>query len=193
MLAQRSNTLVKNQSMPSDMLMRQTRLRIKEAAALSVAVIDERVWLEKDGAASEGVRKYEGEEAISRLAVWAKRRVFLQDTNSALKNFDEFVNALQPPDRGVFDFVIIHQGIIDSAKDKFSSSFEASWKKLKSKSRWLVIDSGRGQPEQARDLSLRWVEYSNLAECLIKYAGDKFRLAELLWTLRASAGNGAIR
>lgn len=172
----------------SDVLANQTRLRIKEAAGLSVAVIDERVWLEKDGPASHGVRHYVA--TTSRINVWRKRRVFLQDANQAFDDFPNFVEHLDPPDIRIFDFIIIHQGILDSVKDKYRDSFDRSWKKLKNRARWVVIDSGRGQPEQAREDDLRWVEYSNLAECLVQYAGDKFRLAELLWTLRASAKNG---
>ncbi|HJT27331.1 MAG TPA: hypothetical protein VJ784_07990 [Pyrinomonadaceae bacterium] len=166
------------------------RLRIKETAGLSVAVIDERVWLEKDGPATEGVRNYTG--STSRFDVWKKRRVFLQDANKALDNFSSFVENLDPEGIPVFDFIIIHQGIIDSAKEKEKDKkvFDAIWKTLKNRARWMVIDSGRGQPEQAREDNLRWVEYSNLAECLVQHAGDKFRLAELLWTLRASAKNG---
>jgi hypothetical protein len=172
----------------SEMVDNQTRLRIKEGAGLSVAVIDERVWLEKDGIAHEGIRHYASE--TSRYKVWRKRRVFLQDANQALDNFPGFVENLDPPEIKVFDFIIIHQGIIDSVRDKEKENFSPAWRKLKNRARWMVIDSGRGQPEQAREDELRWVEYSNLAECLVQYAGDKFRLAELLWTLRASAKNG---
>ena len=164
------------------------RLRIKETTGLSVAIIDERVWLEKDGEATEGVRHYVSSK--SRVDVWRKRRVYLQDANKALDNFPHFVENLAPADLPVFDFIIIHQGIIDSIKDKEKDNFDPAWRKLKNRSRWIVIDSGRGQPEQARVHNLRWVEYSNLAECLVQRAGDKFGLAELLWTLRASASNG---
>lgn len=170
------------------MLENQTRLRIKETTGLSVAVIDERVWLEKDGSAFEGVRHYASK--TSRFEVWKKRRVFLQDANHALDDFPAFVENLDPPDIRMFDFIIIHQGIIDGIKDKEKENFDRTWRKLRSRARWMIIDSGRGQPEQAREDDLRWVEYSNLAECLVQYAGDKFRLAELLWTLRASARNG---
>lgn len=166
-----------------------SRLRIKEAAGLSVAVIDERVWLEKDGTAVEGVSHYVSEANTTRFAVWEKRRVYLQDANFALDNFSEFVDNLHP-NLDIFDFLIIHQGIIDTVRDKDKENFDRLWRRLKNRARWVVIDSGRGQPEQAREDDLRWVEYSNLAECLVQYAGDKFRLAELLWTLRASAKIG---
>jgi len=192
MLERRAGITAGAEEITTETLEKESRFRVKETAAVSVAIIDERVWLEKDGAATHGVKKYKGEEFNRRLAVWAKRRVFLQDTNFALRDFNAFLDALNPPDGGFFDFVIIHQGIIDGVKDRMTSKeFLAVWLKLRSKARWLVVDSGRGQPEQAREGNLRWVEYSNLAECLIQYAGDKFRLAELLWTLRASAVSGA--
>ncbi|MGZ8846391.1 MAG: hypothetical protein ACXW3C_07990 [Pyrinomonadaceae bacterium] len=183
----------KHMGVQSDVIERQTNLRVKEVAALSVAVIDERVWLEKDGVAGDGVRKYTTPAMRSRLAVWEKRRVYIQNTNKALLDFSAFVDSLTPSNIGIFDFIIIHQGIIDSVKGVGDPHFKDAWRKLKGKARWLVIDSGRGQPEQARLEYLRWVEYSNLAECLIHYAGDKFRLAGLLWTLRASSKEGAVR
>lgn len=178
------------EQMTSEMVERQRRLRLKEMAALSVAVIDERVWLEKDGLASVGV-KYYTKTATSRYDVWRKRRVYLQDTNEVLRDFGKFVDSLVPPrGRAHFDFLIIHQGIIDGVRDRLGAKFEERWTSLRRKARWLVVDSGRGQPEQARADDLRWVEYSNLAECLIQYAGDKLKLAELLWTLRASSKSG---
>jgi hypothetical protein len=190
-MLQKRGSLIKNSElMTSAVIENQTRQRIREAAGLSVAVIDERVWLERDGVATEGASHYKD---VSRLTVWKKRRVFLQDTNLALEDFDTFVNSLSPTSISVFDFVIIHQGIIDSVREKTGSNFDAIWLRLERKTRWLVIDSGRGQPEQARKDDLRWVEYSNLAECLVQYAGNKLKLTELLWTLRASSKDGTFR
>jgi hypothetical protein len=194
LLQTRSGVVEYSEEVSTQMLVRRSRFRIKETAGLSVAIIDERVWLEKGRAATRGVKKYSGKGAKTLLAVWAKRRVFIQDTNRALSSFAEFVTALAPPDRPLFDFIIIHQGIIDGVRDKMTSKeFQNVWLNLRAKARWLVVDSGRGQPEQAREGNLRWVEYSNLAECLIQYAGDKFKLAELLWTLRASSNNEAAK
>jgi len=189
LLEKKSKGLIRDTSLRTDgQLENYSRLRIKEAAGLSVAVIDERVWLEKDGQALEGVSHYAF--PISRVKAWAKRRVYLQNTNKALDAFASFVDNLYPSKIHVFDFLIIHQGIIDTVRAKEPKYFEDAWTKLKDRARWVVIDSGRGQPEQAGNDDLRWVEYSNLAECLVQYAGDKFRLAELLWTLRASGKNG---
>jgi hypothetical protein len=190
-MLQKGGALIKSaEPMTSTMLENISRQKIKEAAALSVAVIDERVWLEKDGPATEGVRHYKGD--TSRINVWRKRRVFLQDTNLALQDFEQFVSSCTPPPGDTcFDFLIIHQGIIDSVREKMGGErFLATWRKLDPKARWVVIDSGRGHPEHARNEDLRWVEYSNLAECLVGNAGNKLKLAELLWTLRASAKNG---
>lgn len=177
----------------------QSRFRLHETAALSVAIIDERVWLEKDGPASV-LTKYT-EDFRTREQIWNKRRVFLGDTGKAFDDFEAFIEELTPPDREIFDFIIIHQGIIDAARDKLEkmvvsgervsqSRFDRAMNQLRGKARWLVIDSGRGQPEHAVAGNLRWVEYSNLAECVIHNAGDKFRLAELLWRLRASTDSG---
>ncbi|MGZ5434604.1 MAG: hypothetical protein ACXWID_01605 [Pyrinomonadaceae bacterium] len=177
----------------------QSRFRLRETAGLSVAIIDERLWLEKDGLAT-GLTKYTA-AFKTREEVWKKRRVFLANTGKAFEDFEAFVEKLKPPDRDLFDFVIIHQGIIDTARDKLEkmvvstdrlrqNRFDKAMNQLREKARWLVVDSGRGQPEHALAWNLRWVEYSNLAECVIHNAGDKFKLAELLWRLRASADNG---
>lgn len=177
----------------------QSLFRLRETAALSIAIIDERVWLEKDGPAA-GLTKYT-DAFRTREEVWEKRRVWLQDTSQAFDDFEAFVKNLKPPDRKYFDFIIIHQGIIDAAREKLEklvistdklvqNRFEVVMDQLRAKARWLVIDSGRGQPEHALSRNLRWVEYSNLAECVIHNAGDKFRLAELLWRLRASSASG---
>jgi hypothetical protein len=189
----KSSTILRgSEELGPALLERERRHRIKETAGMSVAVIDERVWLEKDGPAERGVRKYAAPR--SRHDVWARRRVFLQDTNEALRDFGRFAQSLVPTHVEIFDFVIIHQGIIDAVRDKMTTkAFEDAWLGLRAKARWLVVDSGRGQPEKARESNLRWVEYSNLAECLIQEAGDKFKLAELLWTLRASSGSGALK
>jgi hypothetical protein len=161
---------------------------IKEIAAISVAVIDERIWLEKDGNAVAGVIKYKNAENKKRINTWKKRRVYLQDTDKVRRNFKEFVKELKPPNRDCFfDFIIIHQGIIDEVRKQLGENeFQEAWEALKSKARWVIITTGRGEPEMARNERLRWVEYSNLAECLIQNAGDKIILAHLLWGLRIS-------
>jgi hypothetical protein len=161
---------------------------IKEMAAISVAVIDERIWLEKDGKAVAGVSKYKNKDNQKRINTWRKRRVYLQDTDEVRRNFKKFVEELKPPNGDCFfDFIIIHQGIIDEVRKQLGENeFQETWEALKSKARWVIITTGRGEPEMARNERLRWVEYSNLAECLVQSAGDKIILVHLLWGLRIS-------
>jgi uncharacterized protein YkuJ len=172
----------------ANLLMEGNPYLIKEMAAISVAVIDERIWLEKDGDAVAGVKYYNNAENKKRINTWKKRRVYLQDTDKVRRNFKEFVKELKPPNRDCFfDFIIIHQGIIDEVRKQLGENeFQEAWEALKSKARWVIITTGRGEPEMARNERLRWVEYSNLAECLIQNAGDKIILAHLLWGLRIS-------
>ena len=172
----------------ANLLMEGNPYLIKEMAAISVAVIDERVWLEKDGDAVAGIKYYNNAENKKRINTWKKRRVYLQDTDKVRRNFKEFVKELEPTNRDCFfDFIIIHQGIIDEVRKQLGENeFQESWEALKSKARWVIITTGRGEPEMARNERLRWVEYSNLAECLIQNAGDKIILAHLLWGLRIS-------
>lgn len=186
-------------SVTAEMLATENRDRIKEAALLSVVIIDERIWMER-GVRVSGVEaaKYKAEENRRLCEYWKKRRVYIQDTDSVLRDFAGFVKGLrktlpavgEPQVHGqsarMCDFLVIHQTILDSLKSK-DHGFETHWSELKQIARWVVIDTGRGQPERARQEKLRWVEYSNLAECLVGYAGDKFRLAHLLSRLRASS------
>ena len=162
------------------------QFRIKEACAMSVAVVDERIWKEREEKATTGVIKYDSSESKELAETWKKRRVYLKNTDKAFSNFKRFVaKNLGPPHDVPFDFLIIHQSIIGDAKEKLGENFEPVWEELKSKTRWLIVDTGRGVPDQAREENLRWVEYSNLAECLIRSAGDKRKLMDLLWSVRA--------
>jgi len=169
-------------------------LRLWEASAISVAVIDERIWLERDRQARHGVSKYaDNSDFCLVLNAWKKRRVYLLDPDKAKRNFNEFVtNCLIPPEGAQFyDFVIIHQGIIDEIKKSIGDGFKKPWEGLREKARWVIIDTGRGRPDQAKEERLRWVEYSNLAECLVTFAADKLRLAHLLFALQAEfSGEG---
>lgn len=187
-------------SVTAEMLASENRDRIKEAAALTVVVIDERIWMEK-GVKVGGVEasKYRRDENKTLAELWRKRRVYIQDTDALLRDFPTFIERLRgelrpagaPPWAGhpsqMCDFLVIHQTILDELRSKDQEAFTQHWAELKQLARWVVIDTGRGQPEQARLEKLRWVEYSNLAECLVGYAGDKFRLAHLLSRLRASS------
>jgi len=176
-----------------------TRWRVKEAAAVKVGVLDERIFLARDSAAKKGVGKYDCDDYKKVAKAWEKRRVWLLSHQDAIDAFDEFVDNLEREVRGVlnerdkesplFDFFIIHQGIIDEIKrndaKKRMSRFQQGWSKLQERVRWLIIDTGRGRPDQAIKDCLRWVEYSNLADCLIQRAAAKMDLAYLLFALKA--------
>lgn len=135
---------------------------------------------------------------------WEKGRVWLLNHRNALDNFGKFVadldtqfmDTLNEGDKikPLFDFFIIHQGIIDEIKrldaEKRTSRFEEGWVRLRKKVRWLVVDTGRGRPDQAVNDCLRWVEYSNLADCLVQRAAAKLDLAHLLFALQAEFPKG---
>jgi hypothetical protein len=164
------------------------RWRVKEAAAISVGVLDERVFLEKDNEAREAVDKYSKSENKKIIKAWQTRRVYLFNHESAIGDFEQFVqNKLAY--YGFLDFFIIHQGIIDAIKksdeEKHTSKFTKGWNILKEKVRWLIIDTGRGRPDQAIRECLRWVEYSNLAEFVLQRCAVKYDLAQLLFALQA--------
>jgi len=170
--------------------------RTKEAAALSVAVLDERVWSDRDTLVSNPdaiSSKYpSSHRTVSRA--WERQRVHLLDPTEALTDFKSFVSDVKDqmdddwklPIHGMCDFLIVHQGIIDKVKQEQGKDlFKNSWQSLKKRYRWIVIDTGRGSPDQAEEEGLRWVEYSNLADPLLHAAADKFQLSRLLFALRA--------
>jgi len=155
---------------------------LKEAAAITVAVLDERVFMERNRAAREAVGKYECPENKTVEGAWKKRRVYLLDHKQAIKQFDSFLEGGEK-----YDFFIIHQGIIDEVKKRNEGRFDEGWRRIKGCSRWIVIDTGRGEPGQARAERLRWVEYSVLSDRLINNAAEKYGLAQLLFALRAKS------
>lgn len=164
------------------------RWRVKEAAAISVGVLDERIFLEKDKKAKEAVSRYQCENNRKIENAWRKRRVYLFNHEDAINDFKNFVENLKQSYKAL-DFFVIHQGIIDAIKkrdeEKRDNKFSSGWKELKEITRWLIIDTGRGRPDQAIKECLRWVEYSNLADCLVQRAAIKYNLAQLLFALQA--------
>lgn len=153
---------------------------IKEFSLMSVGIIDERIWMKRNIEARYGTKKYTKDESKKLINVWKKRRVDLMDSDLALEKFSVFVDRIE----SMYDFMVVHQGIIEHAKTRVDN-FESVWKELKGKCRWIVVDTGRGKPDRARDEGLRWVEYSNLSECVVESSGDKKKLIDLLTSLRA--------
>jgi hypothetical protein len=153
---------------------------IKEFSSMTVAIIDERIWMKKDIEASHGTKKYTNDESKKLARVWGKKGVNIMDTEAASDDFEEFVRNIDIN----YDFLVIHQGIIEDAKAKLDN-FQSVWEGLKGRCRWIVVDTGRGKPDRAHEEGLRWVEYSNLSECVVESSGDKKKLVELLTSLRA--------
>ncbi len=161
--------------------------RIKEAAAVKVGVVDERIFQRRDEIKDfvEGSDKYGEQNSLKIKSLWEKRRVDILDIDPIVKDFYSFADSLE---ESTYDFFIIHQGLIDDARKPENTGpdrFEEGWKLLKQKVRWVIIDTGRGKPERAMQEGLRWIEYSNLAEYLINRAGDKYGLTRILFALQA--------
>lgn len=164
--------------------------RIKEAAAIRVGVLDERVYLDRERPASIGVTNYKNQGNKISINAWKKSRVDIINYKDAKENFLKFVTELGADQNGkiLYDFFIIHQGIIDEIKKSDDRNkthfFEKGWLDLAKKVRWIIITTGRGSPPQANKNRLRWVELSNLVDALIKNAADKLGLARLLFALQ---------
>lgn len=170
--------------------------QFKEAAAVSVAILDERIFGQGNTEAKscEGIDKYNSNEAREIKALWQERRVDILDIERAIKDFPSFVKNLPLSKRlltlqssFVYDFFVIHQGLIDEARklgNTGSRNFEEGWQLLMKAVRWIIIDTGRGKPDRAKEENLRWIEYSNLAEYIINKV-DKYGLMRMLFALQA--------
>ena len=160
-------------------------MQLKEAAAVKIAVLDERIFDRRHDAASGTGTKYLKNSKFGKA--WAKRRVYLLDHEKAEKSFKTL--PLDGLEEGEFyDVLVVHQGIIDKLRDKLKQSpqeYEAGWRRLKERARFVVVDTGRGKPDTARDEGLRWLEYSNLSEAVFR--GSKLDVVSLLFALRADA------
>jgi hypothetical protein len=174
------HTTFKGGSTTADLLINSRKSLIKEYTCISVAIIDERIWMKRDIDARYGISKYNDPISCKLANVWEKRRVKIMNTDLAFKDFKKFVDGIE----SIYDFLVVHQGIIEDAKSKLDD-FRSVWNELKSQCRWIVVDTGRGKPDRAREEGLRWVEYSNLSECIVESSGDKKKLVDLLTSLRA--------
>lgn len=170
-----------------------TRGQLKESAAVKVGILDERL-------SDPAILQHEASYGSGKLGVakntrvrdaWLKRRVWITDTDEALENFCGYVQRLRNEHKQ-FDFFIIHQGIIDRIKKISIPLFEEGWWSLKEIVRWMVIDTGRGRPEQAAEDGLPWVEYSNISDVVIQRAGDKRALTQLLFALKPEPGISSV-
>ncbi|MGH9822602.1 MAG: hypothetical protein ACREDR_05055, partial [Blastocatellia bacterium] len=162
--------------------------KMLEAGVLSIAILDQRIYGDRAKALKgAGTTKYS--EFMTFQTAWEKRRVFLLDTDEANRNFRKLVDELRD---GQFDVLVVHQGDIDEIrktvseaekKDANAPGFDKLWEGLKKKANWVMVDTGRGKPDLAKNERLRWVEYSGLAETMAKRT--KFELVSLLMGVRA--------
>jgi len=166
--------------------------RLIEASAISIAILDERIWLERErkNFGGMGTKKYSSDVTLKK--VWEKRRIYLLDADKALSNFDEFIKESfqSKGDRyWEYDFLVAHQGRLEEIEKKVGhEKFNSGWEEMKKKARWVIINTGRGKPPLAEKEGLRYVEYSNLGETLLK--GAKLDLAYLLFALQAEPRRG---
>lgn len=188
-------------------------LYFKEASIVSVAVLDERVY-EKAKADRFGIgtSKYSDNVGTRRTfaQAWEKRHVYLMDNDPAEKKFLTFVRrqakrVRELHEQGIlrepcYDFIVVHEGILEKARrvmisdsKKYPTSaeakadFEIAWNQLKSLARHTVISTGRGRPDTAQLEQLRWVEFSNLADAVMR--GCKVDVASLLFALQTVKGD----
>lgn len=168
---------------------------LKEAAATTVGILDNRIYRQGESKLLEGNKGYgfgKFPNSFTLSETWKKRRVYFLDPKRAKEDFEEFIEEqLLPPlaarDFEKYDFLILHQGDLDEIQSKMKrveKNFESVWSKLEQKAKHLVIVTGRGMPQIALDRKLHWVGYSALADELL--GKSKIELVEMLYSLRAT-------
>ncbi|MGH9241628.1 MAG: hypothetical protein ACRD3G_26570 [Vicinamibacterales bacterium] len=168
--------------------------QVREMAACRVAILDERIYARAEQAVPphEAGGKYSGSWSLGQI--WECRGVALLPYEGMLTNLQAFVEGFRsllpfrdvPADGPACDYLVIHEGLIDSFSRDANELTSQHWARLKSMARHVVIDTGRGVPATAVREMLPWVEYSNLADKVIGRPGDKLGLWRLLTSIRAS-------
>lgn len=159
------------------------RYEFLEATTTRIAVVDNRIW--EEGQRTVKIKKYKNDSAQIKYA-WEKMGVTFYDHSIVIDDFGSFVKSIKG---NIYKFIIFHQGEIDEIK-KVDKEFDNNWKTLKSKVSYVIIVTGRGVPEQAKDDDLRWVQYALLQNYLIdQIKGQdigiaKYNLIQLLFSLR---------
>jgi hypothetical protein len=157
--------------------------RLVEVACTNVGVLDKRLWEEGDASMTVGVEDPDDPFEGGIKSVLKRQNIFVLDTDSALSNFEQFVENLPCG----FHFLIMHQGEIDDINRKEFKRFDDFWTELKRKVGHVIITTGRGKPDRALKEGLKWVAWSELQEILFAKPATiacKLRLVNLLYSLR---------
>lgn len=157
------------------------RYEFLESFNTKVAIVDNRVWEECSKQIS--IKKCNNVAIIK--DVWKKMGVEFFDHNEAITDFKDFV---EKREQG-YKYLIFHQGEIDEIKKNIKNDFWQNWKKLCKKFDHVIIDTGRGVPDQAKKDNLRWVQYSSIQDCIINQIKNnigiaKYNLIKLLSSLK---------
>ncbi|MFQ5686053.1 MAG: hypothetical protein ACE5GV_05275 [Candidatus Scalindua sp.] len=154
-------------------------LELIESALTRVVIVDERVseWAKRNFAFNK-----------TNQDMLQKMRVFVPEVDRENIKFDDLKSKITKIPTGVnkCQFFVIHQGILDKLKKENNKDRD---KKLmgivKEKFKWIVIDSGRGVPEnfdRYEEYKVRFVEISALQRLLENF--DKHGLAQTLFSTR---------
>mgnify|MGYP006291187753 FL=1 len=154
-------------------------LQLIENALLRVVVIDERVaqYFQQFRYALEGRYESANIEIPLRVKTLGGENHtidLIQHPRKKVIAFD-FLNI----EENKFDLIIIHQGILDkvlknATKDKLSELL----KNIKEKIPFVIITSGRGEPENIPD-DAKFLAFSNIETFLLKDFPEKFLLTQI--------------
>jgi SAM-dependent methyltransferase len=149
------------------------RWEIAEMVYSRILILDERIYNLKDRKKNDKTI----EEIWKKLGVDIKNHLdIINDPN----NIGSILNN--------FDFIIIHQGIIDKIIDKHGpNSLNTFWNSIIEKVAFPVIVSGRGKPDLVREGKGRWLQLSDLQAHILDSAGKseaKYNLLQVLFALR---------
>lgn len=159
------------------------KYELRESAAINVAILDSRIW-------EQGRREIDLPKTRTPLSLadfWARLGVDIIDHAKVIEDFGGFVEGITSN----YHFMIVHQGELDETR-KHDGDFDAHWSLLRKKVGNIVIDTGRGLPDQAKQQRLRWIQYSLLQNIVVDQAREltsvataKYNLVQLLFSLRA--------
>ncbi len=152
-------------------------LELIESALTNVVIVDERIsdWAKRDYALQK-----------TNNDILKKMRVFIPDLKCEDVKFDDLEKKINETiqDKEKYEFFVIHQGVLDKLR-KENNNDTKLMSVVKDKFKWLVIDSGRGVPENLdkyKVYNVRFVEISALQMLLDNF--DKHGLVQTLFSTR---------
>jgi len=175
----RFSSIIRLENLPSDdKYQKQYFLELIESALTNILIIDERI---SDLAKKDAFHGFKIGDILFNMGIYIvdipKPKI---DYSTMFNQYNIQLDKIRA-NKSAFQFMIIHQGILD----KLEGDEKKSSKKLLDNIHcdWKIIDSGRGIPKELRALKYaRFIEISAVLKMLECY--DKHALVQTLFSLR---------